>query len=54
MTKKYNDMTISELFFEKQRLEYWLNHTNGNYIAFKQNKKSLARVKDLIARKGGN
>jgi len=53
MTKKYEDMTLNELYLEKQRLVYYINNSKGNYIGFKQNKKSLARVKDLIARKGG-
>jgi len=52
MTKKYKDMTIDELFLEKQRLEYYINNNKGNYIAFKQNKASLKNVVELILKKG--
>lgn len=54
MTKAYKDMTISELFMEKQRLIYYLNNKSANFINYKQNKASLERVNDLIRKKAIN
>lgn len=51
MTKKYEDMTLNELYLEKQRLVYYINNSKGNYIGFKQNKKSLEKVKQFILKK---
>lgn len=49
--KPYKEMDIEELKHESLRLQYELNHTNGNYIAYKQNKKSLKNIEILIAKK---